>query len=94
MKVREHHAPVGALRLDGGGVVVVHDFLVREHHAPVGALRQLDDLESEAKHGSQGAPRTCRCIETLILSAMVSKLLSVREHHAPVGALRQGILRR
>ena len=38
MTVREHHAPVGALRPLGGQrqppLVVV-----REHHAPVGALR-------------------------------------------------------
>ena len=37
--VREHHAPVGALRHNG-----LHDrpplLAVREHHAPVGALRR------------------------------------------------------
>ena len=40
--VREHHAPVGALRLKN-----IHDAnrltIVREHHAPVGALRPDDD---------------------------------------------------
>ena len=36
---------------------------------------------------SQGAPRTCRCIETCGLPVSVW-LHEVREHHAPVGALR------
>ena len=36
--VREHHAPVGALRpqAENGLLAIGH---VREHHAPVGALR-------------------------------------------------------
>ena len=34
----------------------------------------------------QGAPRTCRCIETE--SRDVNECRLVREHHAPVGALR------
>ena len=37
----------------------------------------------------QGAPRTCRCIETLRLSLRYDNQRAVREHHAPVGALRQ-----
>ena len=36
----------------------------------------------------QGAPRTCRCIETLLLSVLLGHHLHVREHHAPAGALR------
>ena len=36
----------------------------------------------------QGAPRTCRCIETMPPMPSRGKKESVREHHAPVGALR------
>ena len=36
----------------------------------------------------QGAPRTCRCIETK-WSRRHTRASWVREHHAPVGALRQ-----
>ena len=35
----------------------------------------------------QGAPRTCRCIETWNDGTLISDT-TVREHHAPVGALR------
>ena len=35
----------------------------------------------------QGAPRTCRCIETIFLTSSIIPN-PVREHHAPVGALR------
>ena len=35
----------------------------------------------------QGAPRTCRCIETAETALWIMKY-QVREHHAPVGALR------
>ena len=38
--VREHHAPVGALRLVARRAEGVEDDSVREHHAPVGALRR------------------------------------------------------
>ena len=38
-EVREHHAPVGALRLRREEVDELNR-LVREHHAPVGALRR------------------------------------------------------
>ena len=37
----------------------------------------------------QGAPRTCRCIETNSYAAHEEPRQSVREHHAPVGALRR-----
>ena len=36
----------------------------------------------------QGAPRTCRCIETDRLDKLFFLEWKVREHHAPVGALR------
>ena len=36
---------------------------VREHHAPVGALRHRGAAPVEHDPASQGAPRTCRCIE-------------------------------
>ena len=39
-EVREHHAPVGALRLRREEVDELNR-LVREHHAPVGALRRV-----------------------------------------------------
>ena len=38
--------------------------VVREHHAPVGALRLGLIAPSLSRRTSQGAPRTCRCIET------------------------------
>ena len=66
--VREHHAPVGALRLNGGQCQGGEE-RVREHHAPVGALRQTDGNLGRPLR-CQGAPRTCRCIETL--SAIVT----------------------
>ena len=37
----------------------------------------------------QGAPRTCRCIETRFGRYARASSAIVREHHAPVGALRQ-----
>ena len=40
--------------------------IVREHHAPVGALRLGCGAEKEDKRSRQGAPRTCRCIETIL----------------------------
>ena len=36
----------------------------------------------------QGAPRTCRCIETRGAGVLDAPKAAVREHHAPVGALR------
>ena len=62
-RVREHHAPVGALRLLAQGVKVVR-IEVREHHAPVGALRLWATSPEGVTVSGQGAPRTCRCIET------------------------------
>ena len=38
-EVREHHAPVGALRLETPKGLLPPPLGVREHHAPVGALR-------------------------------------------------------
>ena len=68
--VREHHAPVGALRRPaGGGAVDI--YIVREHHAPVGALRQPSPLPLSPRVGRQGAPRTCRCIETFSSADML-----------------------
>ena len=37
---------------------------VREHHAPVGALRRDENRRPPSMTDCQGAPRTCRCIET------------------------------
>ena len=62
--VREHHAPVGALRLSCS-TPQRSDTQVREHHAPVGALRLSWRRPSVFLASCQGAPRTCRCIETL-----------------------------
>ena len=63
MIVREHHAPVGALRLNKESGEKASHFPVREHHAPVGALRPADDGGADPPSPCQGAPRTCRCIE-------------------------------
>ena len=38
--------------------------MVREHHAPVGALRRCGVPLKVSQVLCQGAPRTCRCIET------------------------------
>ena len=40
--VREHHAPVGALRQEEHLGTLPENEPVREHHAPVGALRRGD----------------------------------------------------
>ena len=61
---------------------------VREHHAPVGALRPETLVGLLGVVGRQGAPRTCRCIETVPLNPD-NKMITVREHHAPVGALKR-----
>ena len=61
--------------------------IVREHHAPVGALRPVGLGVDVVVVGCQGAPRTCRCIETGGAHAAPG-WCGVREHHAPVGALR------
>jgi len=39
---------------------------VREHHAPVGALRHHPSDAGVFLAERQGAPRTCRCIETIV----------------------------
>ena len=62
--VRKHHAPVGALRPILVSVVALVHGVVREHHAPVGALRPHTGGRGSADPPRQGAPRTCRCIET------------------------------
>ena len=87
--VREHHAPVGALRRPECHFGTEPQTPVREHHAPVGALRRhlLEDLGPLIV--GQGAPRTCRCIETVVHDIDEETSLPVREHHAPVGASRR-----
>ena len=85
--VREHHAPVGALRRPRSHLWRSRR-VVREHHAPVGALRRSASNSRESSMHSQGAPRTCRCIETSAGVAATVVVVQVREHHAPVGALR------
>ena len=87
--VREHHAPVGALRPPGWRLSKMR-FHVREHHAPVGALRPLAGAPETDGAPRQGAPRTCRCIETDTVHSRGNAYTVVREYHAPVGALRQG----
>ena len=63
--------------------------VVREHHAPVGALRPKQALDLSPFGPRQGAPRTCRCIETGGFAGGAVVGADVREHHAPVGALRR-----
>ena len=85
--VREHHAPVGALR----------------PFAPQcgrpwprqGAPRTCRCIETsmaapspQSQPSCQGAPRTCRCIETRFARAGTRADWRVREHHALAGALR------
>ena len=64
-EVREHHAPVGALR-HRPAHVEGETTNVREHHAPVGALRRIRYGWRSLEGSCQGAPRTCRCIETSV----------------------------
>mgnify|MGYP001003886755 CR=1 FL=1 len=84
--VREHHAPVGALRRDPEG-------LARSADERQGAPRTCRCIETHAGQtdhaytSRQGAPRTCRCIETMT-PRRPGPPRRVREHHAPVGALR------
>ena len=63
-QVREHHAPVGALR-PCSTRRDRRQTCVREHHTPVGALRHPGVGFIHQFIKGQGAPRTCRCIETL-----------------------------
>ena len=62
-RVREHPAPLGALRHSPCGI---HDEprKVREHPAPLGALRLARRGGEVPQDASQGAPRTARCIKT------------------------------
>ena len=58
------------------------------------ALRALEVASyRHSRRQGQGAPRTCRCIETKA-SALREEQNVVREHHAPVGALRHAAARR
>ena len=71
--VREHHAPVGALRRFQD-LASLPSAPVREHHAPVGALRHDGCDNTDEKNCSQGAPRTCRCIETGPVTYLISPM--------------------
>ena len=54
------------------------------------ALRALEVASYRRSRGQgQGAPRTCRCIETQVVDDTNFGSFRVREHHAPVGALRR-----
>ena len=85
--VREHHAPVGALRLPGERVLA-HLAQVREHRAPVGALRHQ---RSECKQSTGGVREHRAPVGALRHQRSECKQSTggVREHHAPVGTLRQ-----
>ena len=57
------------------------------------AIRALEVASYRRSRGQgQGAPRTCRCIETLLPGGVGRARAAVREHHAPVGALRPDAL--
>ena len=83
--VREHHAPVGALRPEYRSVWSSWNCQ--------GAPRTCRCIETHAGQtdhaytSRQGAPRTCRCIE-MMTPRRPGPPRRVREHHAPVGALR------
>ena len=63
-RVREHPAPLGALRLGLAPAPVLVPG-VREHPAPLGALRPGSAaLAAGVSAEGQGAPRTARCIKT------------------------------
>ena len=84
--VREHPAPLGALRQVAKDIVKGDD-IVREHPAPLGALRHDGGLPGQVARSGQGAPRTARCIKTP-RPRPAAEARGVREHPAPLGALR------
>ena len=53
--VREHHAPVGALRPEPDDILAEADHLVREHHAPVGALRRMGQPRDDPRDVRSGS---------------------------------------
>ena len=57
-RVREHPAPLGALRLDEPLSNLDGAWRVREHPAPLGALRPPGPVHPRAGTGGQGPPRT------------------------------------
>ena len=87
-RVREHPAPLGALRHHRESRERHQDVRVREHPAPLGALRPRHRDPSRILHTGQGAPRTARCIKTLRSPPFTPLRGQVREHPAPLGALR------
>ena len=90
VKVREHRAPKGALRL-GPLSHPVYYIYVRKHRAPKGALRPtLVAVSAVVVETGQKAPSAKRCIKTHSNErACIAPCLSVRKHRAPKGALRQ-----
>mgnify|MGYP001642002472 FL=1 len=84
--VREHPAPPGALRREGGLPVLRVVEEVREHPAPTGAFRPEHADVGVELASSQGATNTIRCIKT---GAGKEGFEKVREHPAPSGALKR-----
>ena len=79
--VREHHAPVGALRPQRRSSTQSKGSFVREHHAPAGALRHQWSFLGRSLRSGQGAPRTCRCIETQVMSRTMGSVTSGSTTH-------------
>ena len=87
--VREHHAPVGALRPFGAAPRSLPSKSGSTTHL-LGALRLPHSRRSLSLCTCQGAPRTCRCIETSSTTAQGPCRGPVREHHAPGMLFRGG----
>ena len=85
--VREHPAPPGALRREGGLPVLRVVEEVREHPAPSGALKRARAVVPHRPHRPrQGAPSTIRCIKTRRRPCTRRFPCRVREPPAPSGA--------
>jgi len=90
-RVREHHAPVGALRQDKR----LHAISSPSCQGAPRTCRCIETTRATPiplPASGQGAPRTCRCIETAKRPTPLAVATVVREHHAPVGALRRAAM--
>ena len=86
--VREHPAPLGALRLGGQGDVEVPGG-VREHPAPLGALRRPRESGHRSLPAVREHPAPLGALRRPSTTTSYSMKSPVREHPAPLGALRR-----
>ena len=87
--VREHHAPVGALRRMERTPVVPPRARVREHHTPVGALRRVEDEHGgvlSCQEGYSGAVLKTWSVK-VVVTVRSSGRFPAQPHSAPDGRL-------